>query len=100
MRTLLPRLGEPAPTSKPWARAGTILLADYQGRWPILFSHPADLTPVCATKIVAFAELCPMLRERNTELVGLSIGSVYCTPRGCATSADKLKVQGPFPVHC
>ncbi len=51
----LPRLGEPAPAFECETTMGPIRLEDFQGNWLILFSHPADFTPVCTTEFVAFA---------------------------------------------
>lgn len=55
---------------------GPVKLEDYKGSWLVLFSHPADFTPVCTTEFVAFQEIYPELRELNTELLGLSVDSV------------------------
>ena len=54
--------------------------ADYAGKWVILFSHPADFTPVCTTEFMAFQSIMEKLRELNTELVGLSVGTVRAKP--------------------
>ena len=51
--------------------------ADYEGKWVILFSHPADFTPVCTTEFMTFASMHDEFRELNTELVGLSIDSIH-----------------------
>jgi peroxiredoxin (alkyl hydroperoxide reductase subunit C) len=72
-----PRIGEPAPQFEAVTTFGTIKLEDFKGSWLILFSHPADFTPVCTTEFVAFARLHPALRAMNCELMGLSIDSVY-----------------------
>lgn len=50
---------------------------DYQGKWVILFSHPADFTPVCTTEFMTFASMHDTFKELNTELIGLSIDSVH-----------------------
>lgn len=73
----LPRIGSPAPQFEIATTHGTLKLEDYKGSWLILFSHPADFTPVCTTEFLAFAEIYPKLREMNCELLGLSIDSVY-----------------------
>lgn len=52
----LPRLGEPAPDFEAVTTQGTLRLSDFKGSWLILFSHPADFTPVCTTEFVAFTE--------------------------------------------
>ena len=55
---------------------GNIKLEDFKGTWLVMFSHPADFTPVCTTEFIAFAEIHSKLREINCELMGLSIDSV------------------------
>jgi peroxiredoxin (alkyl hydroperoxide reductase subunit C) len=73
----LPRIGEPAPQFEAPTTFGTIKLEDFKGLWLVMFSHPADFTPVCTTEFIAFAQIHPKLREMNCELMGLSIDSVY-----------------------
>jgi peroxiredoxin (alkyl hydroperoxide reductase subunit C) len=73
----LPRIGEPAPPFEAVSTMGSIKLEDFKGSWLILFSHPADFTPVCTTEFLAFAEIQEALRGLNCELMGLSIDSVY-----------------------
>jgi peroxiredoxin (alkyl hydroperoxide reductase subunit C) len=72
-----PRIGEPAPPFEAVSTMGNIRLEDFKGSWLILFSHPADFTPVCTTEFLAFAEIQEELRGLNCELMGLSIDSVY-----------------------
>ncbi|MDE3163859.1 MAG: redoxin domain-containing protein, partial [Acidobacteriota bacterium] len=71
----LPRLGMPAPLFEAVTTHGKIRLDDFHGNWLVLFSHPADFTPVCTTEFMAFAAIAPELRQRNVELLGLSIDS-------------------------
>ncbi|OGB93900.1 MAG: hypothetical protein A2Z31_04385 [candidate division NC10 bacterium RBG_16_65_8] len=59
----LPRLGQPAPPFQAETTYGTLRLEDFKGSWRILFSHPADFTPVCTTEFVAFAQIAPELRQ-------------------------------------
>src|SRR4030042_1026224 len=73
----MPRIGEPAPAFEAATSHGALKLEDFKGGWLILFSHPADFTPVCTTEFIAFAKIHPKLREINCELMGLSIDSVY-----------------------
>jgi peroxiredoxin (alkyl hydroperoxide reductase subunit C) len=72
----LPRLGEPAPAFEAVTTHGTVRLADYAGSWLVLFSHPADFTLACTTEFIGFAKIYPRLRDRQAELLGLSIDSV------------------------
>jgi peroxiredoxin (alkyl hydroperoxide reductase subunit C) len=94
----LPRLNEPAPPFEAVTTQGTIKLSDYEGSWLILFSHPADFTPVCTTEFAAFAEIATQLRERNVELLGLSIDSVFSHLAWMRSIRASLGVTVPFPV--
>ncbi|MFW5830469.1 MAG: peroxiredoxin [Planctomycetota bacterium] len=73
----LPRLNEAAPQFTAPTTHGSISLSDYQGKWVVLFSHPADFTPVCSTEFIAFAKAADEFAAINTQLIGLSIDSVY-----------------------
>ena len=74
----LPLIGEKAPAFEANTTQGPIKFPDdYQGKWVILFSHPADFTPVCTTEFMTFASMNDQFRELNTELIGLSIDSNY-----------------------
>lgn len=72
----LPRIGEKAPDFTAKTTHGELSLSDYKGKWVVLFSHPADFTPVCTSEFVAFQEVYDRLLDMNTELIGLSIDSV------------------------
>lgn len=72
----IPMLGQKAPSFYAVTTNGTINFPDdYKGKWVILFSHPADFTPVCTTEIATFAVLANDFKKLNTELVGLSVDS-------------------------
>ena len=73
----LPRLNEPAPNFEAKTTKGAIKLSDYKGKWVVLFSHPADFTPVCSTEFLAFARKSGEFAERGVQLIGLSIDSIY-----------------------
>jgi len=94
----LPRLGSPAPQFEAVTTHGKIQLSDFKGTWLILFSHPADFTPVCTTEFIAFAQMHPKLREMNCELMGLSIDSVYSHIAWVRTIEEKFEVKITFPV--
>jgi peroxiredoxin (alkyl hydroperoxide reductase subunit C) len=94
----LPRIGEPAPQFEAVTTQGDIRLEDFKGSWLILFSHPADFTPVCTTEFVGFARIHPKLREMNCELLGLSIDSVYSHIAWVRNIEQKLKQKITFPV--
>jgi peroxiredoxin (alkyl hydroperoxide reductase subunit C) len=94
----LPRLGAPAPQFEAVTTLGTLKLEDFKGSWLVLFSHPADFTPVCTTEFVAFAKIHPKLRELNCELMGLSIDSVYSHIAWVRNIEEKLGQKITFPV--
>lgn len=74
----MPLIGEAAPSFKAITTQGDINFPeDYKGKWVILFSHPADFTPVCTTEFMTFATMADEFKALNTELVGLSVDSLY-----------------------
>lgn len=74
----LPLIGDPAPAFTANTTQGPIRFPeDYQGKWVILFSHPADFTPVCTTEFMTFASMKEEFDALNTQLVGLSIDSLF-----------------------
>jgi peroxiredoxin 2/4 len=72
-----PRIGEPAPDFEAETTQGILRLEDFRGSWLVLFSHPADFTPVCASELIAFAAVAPALRQLGCELLGLSVDSIF-----------------------
>jgi peroxiredoxin 2/4 len=94
----LPRLGEPAPAFEAETTMGPIRLEDFQGNWLILFSHPADFTPVCTTEFVAFAQMAEEFRKINVELMGLSIDSVFSHIAWVRNIEANFGVKVTFPV--
>lgn len=74
----MPLIGDRAPEFKAVTTNGEMNFPqDYEGKWVILFSHPADFTPVCTTEFMTFASMQEEFKELNTELVGLSIDGVF-----------------------
>ncbi len=74
----MPLIGEKAPSFIAVTTQGKINFPeDYQGKWVILFSHPADFTPVCTTEFMTFTSMLNDFKELNTELIGLSVDSLY-----------------------
>jgi peroxiredoxin (alkyl hydroperoxide reductase subunit C) len=94
----LPRLGQPAPAFQAETTHGTIRLEDFKGSWLVLFSHPADFTPVCTTEFVEFAKIAEPLGKRNVQLMGLSIDSTYSHIAWVRNIEQLFKVTIPFPV--
>ncbi|MGO1246854.1 MAG: peroxiredoxin [Oceanisphaera sp.] len=94
----LPRLNERAPEFNVLTTDGMKQLDDYQGKWLVLFSHPADFTPVCTTEFIAFAKMAPEFNKRNCELLGLSIDSHHSHIAWMRNIKDKFGVEVPFPI--
>jgi peroxiredoxin (alkyl hydroperoxide reductase subunit C) len=94
----LPRLNEPAPDFQAKTTHGVKKLEDYKGKWLVLFSHPADFTPVCTTEFIAFAKAYPEFQKLNCELLGLSIDSHYAHIAWVRNIKEKFGVEIPFPI--
>lgn len=94
----LPRLNEPAPAFDALTTHGRKTLADYKGKWLILFSHPADFTPVCTTEFMAFAKRADEFASLDTELLGLSIDSHYAHIAWVRSIKETFGVDIPFPI--
>ncbi len=94
----MPRLGEKAPEFEAPTTHGVLNLSDFKGSWLIIFSHPADFTPVCTTEFMAFAQLYPELKKRGVELMGLSVDSVTSHIAWVRNIEEKTGVKIPFPV--
>ena len=94
----LPRLGSPAPDFEADTTHGTVRLEDFRGSWLILFSHPADFTPVCTTEFVGFAKIAGQLRDRNVELMGLSVDSTYSHIAWVRNIEENFGIEIPFPI--
>lgn len=94
----MPRINEPAPDFTAKTTHGTKSLADYRGKWLILFSHPADFTPVCTTEFIGFARHADEFSAMNTELLGLSIDSNYAHIAWVRSIEASFGVKIPFPI--
>ncbi|RDH86037.1 MAG: peroxiredoxin [endosymbiont of Galathealinum brachiosum] len=93
-----PGLNERAPEFKAVTTDGLKTLDDYKGRWLVLFSHPADFTPVCTTEFMAFANRAAEFKDINTELLGLSIDSHYSHLAWIRNIKEKFDIDVPFPI--
>ncbi len=94
----MPQLNKPAPDFNAPTTHGPKTLADYRGKWLVLFSHPADFTPVCTTEFIAFAKAADQFGELNTELLGLSIDSHYAHIAWTRNIEENFGVHVPFPI--
>lgn len=94
----LPRLNEAAPAFDAETTHGRKTLEDYKGKWLILFSHPADFTPVCTTEFMAFQERKDKFDAMNCELLGLSIDSHHSHNAWVLNIKEKFGVDIEFPI--
>lgn len=101
----IPLIGQDAPAFDAQTTQGPISFpADFKGKWVILFSHPADFTPVCTTEFMTFATMMPEFNALNCQLVGLSIDSNFSHIAWLRTIQERIKyknmenVQVTFPL--
>ncbi len=95
----LPLIGEKVPSFKAKTTHGEINFPeDYKGKWVVLFSHPADFTPVCTTEFVAFQKRYEDFEKLNTQLIGLSIDQVFSHIKWVQWINETLGVGIKFPV--
>lgn len=96
----MPRIGDPAPAFKAITTQGEIdFPKQYKGSWVILFSHPADFTPVCTSEFMTFATLEPRFAELNCKLVGLSVDGLYSHIAWLRTIKEKIDYKGMKDVE-
>ncbi|HBR10167.1 peroxiredoxin [Candidatus Bipolaricaulota bacterium] len=95
----MPLLGDRFPEMDvPTTHGQMSLPKDYNGKWFVLFSHPADFTPVCTTEFVAFQKRYQEFKELDCELIGLSVDQVFSHIKWIEWIKDKLNVKIEFPV--
>lgn len=93
--TAMPRIGDKAPSFKAITTQGEIdFPKQYQGEWIILFSHPADFTPVCTSEFMTFASMEKKFNDANCKLVGLSIDGLYSHIAWLRTIKEKIEFNG------
>ncbi|MFC7048353.1 peroxiredoxin [Emcibacter nanhaiensis] len=97
-RPAMPELNKPAPQFDAKTTHGQKKLDDYKGRWLILFSHPADFTPVCTTEFMGFAQRYDKFQSLNCDLLGLSIDSNFAHIAWVRNIKEKFGVDIPFPI--
>lgn len=91
----LPRIGDLAPSFKAVTTQGEINFPEqYRGRWVILFSHPADFTPVCSSEFMTFASMSEKFSQANCDLVGLSVDGLFSHIAWLRTIKEKLEYKG------
>ncbi|MCD6236017.1 MAG: peroxiredoxin [Thaumarchaeota archaeon] len=95
----IPLLGEKVPSFEAQTTHGKIRFPeDYKGKWVVLFSHPADFTPVCTSEFVAFQKRYEEFKKLGCELIGLSIDQVFSHIKWIEWIKDKLNIEIEFPV--
>jgi peroxiredoxin 2/4 len=93
--TPMPRIGDKAPAFKAVTTQGEINFPEqFAGSWVILFSHPADFTPVCTSEFITFASLQDQFAKANCKLVGLSVDGLYSHIAWLRTIKDRIQYKG------
>jgi peroxiredoxin 2/4 len=98
--TSLPRIGDPAPDFKAvTTQSGDLSFSEWQGQdWVVLFSHPADFTPVCTTELVEFARQYDRFKARGVKLIGVSVDSIHSHLAWLQNIKEKMGVSIPYPI--
>lgn len=94
----IPRINERAPDFEAKSTEGQLKLSDYRGKWVVLFSHPADFTPVCTTEFVEFARNSKEFKDRGVQLIGLSVDSISAHIAWLRNIQEHFNVKIDFPV--
>lgn len=92
------RIGDVAPDFSARSTAGNVRLSDFRGRWLILFSHPADFTPVCTTEFVELAKMAQDFADRDCALMALSVDSLFSHFAWLRMIRDRFGVEVRFPI--
>ncbi|MDD3534896.1 MAG: peroxiredoxin [Candidatus Cloacimonetes bacterium] len=95
----MPLLGDQFPEMEVVTTRGKMNLPqDLAGKWFVLFSHPADFTPVCTTEFVAFQKLYDEFRAVNTELIGMSVDQIFSHIKWEEWIQENIGVEIQFPI--
>lgn len=95
----IPLLGDKFPEMKVQTTRGELNLpGDMKGKWFVLFSHPADFTPVCTTEFIAFQQRYDKFRQLNCELIGMSVDQVFAHIKWEEWIKDNMGVEIQFPI--
>ena len=99
METSMPLLGDKFPEFEVQTTHGKIRLPDnFSGKWFVLFSHPADFTPVCTTEFLAFQKRYNKFKELNCELIGLSVDQIFSHIKWTEWIKENLDTEIEFPI--
>ncbi|MBB2172136.1 peroxiredoxin [Gluconacetobacter asukensis] len=93
-----PKIGDVAPDFSARTTQGRLRLSDLRGRWVLLFSHPADFTPVCTSEFLAFAAASDRFQAMNCALLGLSVDSLSAHLAWVEAIRAQFGVTIPFPI--
>jgi len=95
----MPLLGDPFPELKVQTTHGKMNIpGDFKGKWFVLFSHPADFTPVCTTEFVAFQKRFKEFKKMDCGLVGMSIDQVFSHMKWVEWIKEELDIKIEFPI--
>ena len=97
--TSMPRIGDKAPDFEAMTTTGKIKFSKYiKNSWTIMFSHPADFTPVCTTEMTGFAKEKSFFKKHKTKLIGLSIDSVHSHLAWVNNVRNNMGIYTDFPI--
>ena len=96
----LPKIGDTAPDfTAVTTQSGEMTFSKWQGQdWVILFSHPADFTPVCSTELMEFGRRVDEFKKLHTKLIGISVDSVHSHLAWLQNMKEKMGAEIPFPM--
>lgn len=92
------RIGDTAPEFEARSTMGPVRLSDFRGRWLVMFSHPADFTPVCTTEFVELARAASEFEKRDCALMALSVDSLFAHFAWLRIIRDRFDVEVRFPI--
>ncbi len=92
------RIGDAAPDFEARSTIGPVRLSAFRGRWLVLFSHPADFTPVCTTEFVALAREAAAFEQRGCALMALSVDSLFSHFAWLRLIRDRFGIEVRFPI--
>jgi peroxiredoxin (alkyl hydroperoxide reductase subunit C) len=99
METKMPLIGDPFPSFEVQTTQGKMTLPDdFKGDWFVLFSHPADFTPVCTTEFVAFQKRIEQFKDLDCQLIGLSVDQVFSHIKWIQWIKENLDTEITFPI--
>lgn len=94
----IPRINDPAPDFVARTTLGERALSSYRGRWLLLFSHPADFTPVCTSEFIAFSREYERFQQLDCDILGLSADSLFAHLAWIRSIEKHFDITIPFPI--